>query len=461
MATRFLRARKYDAKAAMEMVVASRKWRDEAKLEDLADVPTSELLGCPIDELNAFYPHAYLPVLDAENRPVYIECTGRIDVPALMCSTSQEGLLAWHKKQLVTKTPMKMRAATEARGDGRVVNSSTTIMDLEGFTMGMLMGATKEYLGAISKMDSVRRARRREERPRTARCPKRPRAPGRQARCRPSHPARHHGSFPTFPFLPSPPPLQDNFPETLGATLIINAPTIFSVAWGIVKAFLDPRTQAKVTVLGTNYREKLFALLGGASHVPTMYGGTLEVPGMFDSTLRKHAVHSGKKYCVAVRCDAGQGCRIRWMSDPADVEFSVVAITGSASVLDTAQAHPDGAADGSAHTVVYAKKAHPDSKTNTVECLVDGADVKEDTVFVATWDNSAGWSQRNIRFFATAMPSHAEAAELYAAELVDHGIPKDHAVAALRKRGYDAKAAELEGKDADSGAAASASAAAE
>lgn len=156
VAARFLRARKYDAVAAQEMAETSHKWRDEEKLEDHATVPTEELLGCPVDELNAFYPNAYLPVLDSHFRPVYIERTGRIDVPALMCSTGQEGLLAWHKKQLVTTTPLKLARATEKRTDGRVVNSSTTIMDMEGFTMGMLMGATKEYLGKITSMDSVR-----------------------------------------------------------------------------------------------------------------------------------------------------------------------------------------------------------------------------------------------------------------------------------------------------------------
>lgn len=154
-AARFLRARKYDVAAATEMVDKSCAWRDEAKLEELATTPTEELLGCPVDELNAFYPCAYLPVLDSQSRPVYIERTGQINVPALLCSTTQEGLLAWHKKQLVTQTPMRMARATALRTDGRVVNSSTTIMDLHGFTMGMLMGSTKEYLGAITKMDSV------------------------------------------------------------------------------------------------------------------------------------------------------------------------------------------------------------------------------------------------------------------------------------------------------------------
>ncbi len=241
---RFLRARKYDAAAAMAMAEASHKWRDEAKLEDHATVPTEELLGCPVDELNAFYPNVYLPVLDSHFRPVYMERTGRIDVPALMCSTGQEGLLAWHKKQLVTTTPLKLANATKARTDGRVVNSSTTIMDMEGFTMGMLMGATKEYLGKITSMDSVSLAPAASaavDRLFSPACAHPP-AAGPLLLAPPDslRPAR---------VCPCPPPAaQDNFPETLGTTLLINTPTIFSVAWGIIKGFIDPRTQAKVKV---------------------------------------------------------------------------------------------------------------------------------------------------------------------------------------------------------------------
>ncbi|KAA0177104.1 hypothetical protein FNF27_01434 [Cafeteria roenbergensis] len=412
---RFLRARKYDAAAAMAMAEASHKWRDEAKLEDHATVPTEELLGCPVDELNAFYPNVYLPVLDSHFRPVYMERTGRIDVPALMCSTGQEGLLAWHKKQLVTTTPLKLANATKARTDGRVVNSSTTIMDMEGFTMGMLMGATKEYLGKITSMDS------------------------------------------------------DNFPETLGTTLLINTPTIFSVAWGIIKGFIDPRTQAKVKVLGTNYHEALTELMGGPDKVPVEYGGTLVVPGIFASTLNTKAVHAGKKHSVAIRCSAGQGMRVRWISDPADIEFTVVAITGGADKLSAVVLDPAKHAEESGATVVYPKQAHPNSKTVTVQCRVEAADVKEETVFVATWDNSAGWNQRIVRFFAGTLPTEAEAADAYAQELEEHGIPTEQAVKALRERGFAAKASEVEAaaagasaesSSADSGAGAAAAASA-
>ncbi len=44
---------------------------------------------------------------------------------------------------------------------------------------------------------------------------------------------------------------QDNYPETLGKTLVINAPSIFKVIFAMFKPVLDARTQAKVEVRDT------------------------------------------------------------------------------------------------------------------------------------------------------------------------------------------------------------------
>lgn len=193
--------------------------------------------------------------------------------------------------------------------------------------------------------------------------------------------------------------------------------------------------------------------MGGADKVPVEYGGTLVVPGIFASTLNTKSVHAGKKHSVAIRCAAGQGMRVRWISDPADIEFTVVAITGAADKLSAVVLDPSKHAEASGATVVYPKQAHPNSKTVTVQCRVDAADVKEDTVFVATWDNSAGWNQRVVRFFAGNLPTEAEAADAYAAELEEHGIPTDQAVKALGERGFTAKASEVEAAAAASGEA--------
>ncbi len=52
--------------------------------------------------------------------------------------------------------------------------------------------------------------------------------------------------------MPPIPPLrlcvQDNYPELMYKTLIINAPTTFRVLWAMVRHLMDARTQAKIEV---------------------------------------------------------------------------------------------------------------------------------------------------------------------------------------------------------------------
>ena len=42
--------------------------------------------------------------------------------------------------------------------------------------------------------------------------------------------------------------VQDNYPELMYKTLIINAPTTFRVLWAMVRHLMDARTQAKIEV---------------------------------------------------------------------------------------------------------------------------------------------------------------------------------------------------------------------
>lgn len=65
---------------------------------------------------------------------------------------------------------------------------------------------------------------------------------------------------------------QDNYPETLGKTLIINAPTVFRAIWAIVKPMLDVRTQAKIEVCPADYM-KVLTRWAVPENIPTYLGG--------------------------------------------------------------------------------------------------------------------------------------------------------------------------------------------
>jgi len=63
------------------------------------------------------------------------------------------------------------------------------------------------------------------------------------------------------------------YPECMGATYMINPPTIFSMIWKIIKPWLDPITVEKIKVLKSNYQEVLLDNID-ADQLPEEYGGT-------------------------------------------------------------------------------------------------------------------------------------------------------------------------------------------
>ncbi|KLO17347.1 CRAL/TRIO domain-containing protein, partial [Schizopora paradoxa] len=66
-----------------------------------------------------------------------------------------------------------------------------------------------------------------------------------------------------------------NYPETLGATVVVNAPAFFPTIWGWIKGWFDANTRDKIHILGKNHATAIASLIE-PSELPKQYGGKLD-----------------------------------------------------------------------------------------------------------------------------------------------------------------------------------------
>ena len=71
----------------------------------------------------------------------------------------------------------------------------------------------------------------------------------------------------------------DNYPECLGNMYVTNAPFVFTACWKICKAFVDERTQKKISIKGSDYQKYLLEAIE-KENLPTWLGGTCTCEGL-------------------------------------------------------------------------------------------------------------------------------------------------------------------------------------
>ncbi|XP_022771470.1 phosphatidylinositol/phosphatidylcholine transfer protein SFH9-like isoform X2 [Durio zibethinus] len=213
---RFLKARKFDPDKTIQMWEDMLNWRKEYGVDTIIQ----DFLYDEYEEVQHCYPHGYHGI-DKQGRPVYIERIGKIDPAKLMKVTTVERFLKYHvqgfEKAFMEKFPACSIAAK------RHIDCTTTILDVQGLNWMSFGKIAHDLVMRIQKIDG------------------------------------------------------DNYPETLHQMYIVNAGSGFKLLWNTAKGFLDPRTTAKIHVLGSKFHNKLFEIID-PSQLPEFLGGTCVCP---------------------------------------------------------------------------------------------------------------------------------------------------------------------------------------
>ena len=197
---RFLRARKFDLVKTMEMFKKYLKWRIDMKVDELLTSYELENLF----EIKKVYPHGYHRT-DKIGRPVYIERYNQTDVKALFKITTEDKMVKYYIKQYERQIKFIFPACSAVVK--KPVEQSCTILDADGIGIPSIFGPIKGFIKLASDIG------------------------------------------------------QDYYPEMLGKMTIVNTGFFFRAVWTMVKGFIDPKTQAKIGLFGSNFKNELLQLV--------------------------------------------------------------------------------------------------------------------------------------------------------------------------------------------------------
>jgi hypothetical protein len=214
MLTRFLKARKFDLDKTLKMLLDFQEWYITNNIAEVSSFVFPEQR-----QVHELYPRYYHKT-DKVGRPVYIEQLNSLDVNKLFKITTQERLLKKYVREYEKLLNYRFKACSVK--SGHHIDQGTSIIDLKGVPLSQF-NQVRKVLSSVSSIAS------------------------------------------------------NYYPETMGKMFIINAPTLFTAIWTIIKGMLDEATVAKIKVLGSSYQSELLDVIP-AENLQVQFGGKCTLP---------------------------------------------------------------------------------------------------------------------------------------------------------------------------------------
>jgi len=268
---RFLRARKLDVDAAMEMLKNHLKWRKENNVDNILEDGPKEKNFKVLDK---YWPGFYGGV-DLDGVPIWVDRLSQIDPETFLTIMPKESIISYHI--YTTEKAMRVKKKISAE-KGKNCYTGVVIEDMAGFGRKHMTSACIDIFKSINSINA------------------------------------------------------DNYPECLKAFFCINSPTLVQMAYKLVKSFIDPETSKKVHVLKDSFKKELLEYIsedellteyGGKNKDCKFKGGGIYSDAKKDGTTYNPTfanVSAGKTTEVEVKVDAKHA--------PTKIEYIIYSSTG-------------------------------------------------------------------------------------------------------------------------------------
>ena len=214
----FLRARKHNVQKATRMLLDYYHWKHNVKLDDLYN----NFVLKEKYRIQLIFPHGFHKIAK-DGSPIYIQVMGKLNPDEIFKLGTPEDLTIY--SALLSERMEREYFKLGSQIKKRYVHGVFNIVDFKDIKTTKLLN--KKLLNYLK------------------------------------------GSFKI---------MQDCYPESLSAAIVVNAGIAFRAFYSAIKFFIDSKTREKVKVYGENYREGLLDKVD-ADCLPSFFGGTCECPG--------------------------------------------------------------------------------------------------------------------------------------------------------------------------------------